>query len=148
MEVILLEKIDNLGELGEKVTVKSGYGRNYLFPHKKAIPATQDNVENFEARRYELQLREDEKLAAAQERADKIALMDITMTANAGEEGKLYGSIGTRDIAEVVSQQGVEIAKSEVRMPHGPLRELGEYEIDIHLHSEVNVLLKLGVVPE
>ncbi|HJN50940.1 MAG: 50S ribosomal protein L9 [Pseudomonadales bacterium] len=148
MEVILLEKIDNLGELGEKVTVKSGYGRNYLFPHKKAIPATQDNVENFEARRYELQLREDEKLAAAQERADKIALMDITMTANAGEEGKLYGSIGTRDIAEVVSQQGVEIAKSEVRMPHGPLRELGEYEIDIHLHSEVNVVLKLGVVPE
>jgi|TARA_Y100000310_G_scaffold329547_1_gene399623 large subunit ribosomal protein L9 len=148
MEVILLEKIDNLGELGEKVTVKSGYGRNYLFPQKKAIPATQDNVENFETRRHELQLREDEKLAAAQERADKIALLDLTLTANSGEEGKLYGSIGTRDIAEAVSQHGIEIAKSEVRMPHGPIRELGEYEIDIHLHSEVNAVLKLGVVPE
>jgi len=148
MEVILLEKIDNLGELGEKVSVKSGYGRNYLFPQKKAIAATADNVENFEARRYELQLLEDEKLAAAQERADKIALLDLTLTANAGEEGKLYGSIGTRDIAEVVSQQGIDIAKSEVRMPHGPIRELGEYEIDIHLHSAVNVVLKLGVVPE
>lgn len=148
MEVILLEKIDNLGGLGEKVTVKSGYGRNYLFPQKKAIPATPDNIENFTARRYELQLLEDDKLAEAQARADKIVLLDITLTANAGEEGKLYGSIGTRDIAEAVSQQGVDIAKGEVRMPHGPIRELGEYEIDIHLHSAVNVLLKLGVVPE
>lgn len=148
MEVILLEKIDNLGGLGEKVTVKSGYGRNYLFPHKKAIPATPDNIENFTARRYELQLLEDDKLAAAQARADKIVLLDITIPANAGEEGKLYGSIGTRDIAEVVSQQGVDIAKSEVRMPHGPIRELGEYEIDIHLHSAVNAMLKLGVVAE
>jgi large subunit ribosomal protein L9 len=148
MEVILLEKIDNLGELGEKISVKSGYGRNYLFPQKKAIPATTDNLENFEARRYELQLHEDEKLAAAQERADKIAQMDITLTANAGEEGKLYGSIGTRDIGEAISQQGVEVSKSEIRMPHGPLRELGEYEITIHLHSLVNVVLKLGVVQE
>lgn len=148
MEVILLEKIDKLGELGQKVTVKSGYGRNYLFPQKKAIPATADNLENFEARRYELQLLEDDKLASAQERADKIVLLDITLTAKSGEEGKLYGSIGTRDIAEVVSQQGIKISKSDVRLPHGPLRELGEYEIDIHLHAEVNAILKLGVVQE
>lgn len=148
MEVILLAKIDKLGELGQKVTVKSGYGRNYLFPQKKAIPATADNLENFEARRYELQLLEDDKLASAQERADKIALLDITLTAKSGEEGKLYGSIGTRDIAEVVSQQGIKISKSDVRLPHGPLRELGEYEIDIHLHAEVNIILKLGVVSE
>lgn len=148
MEVILLEKIDKLGELGDKVNVKSGYGRNYLFPQNKAIPATEDNLANFEARRHELQLLEDQKMAAAQARADQIAALDITIVARAGEEGKLFGSIGTRDIAEEVTRQGVELAKAEVRLPHGALRELGEYEIDIHLHSEVDAVLKLGIVAE
>ena len=148
MDVILLEKIDNLGELGDTVSVKAGYGRNYLFPHSKAIPATPDNLANFEARRHELQLLEDKKMAEAQARADRIAELDITMVARAGEEGKLFGSIGTRDIAEEVTRHGVELAKAEVRLPHGPLRELGEYEIEIHLHTEVNATLKLGVVAE
>ena len=148
MEVILLAKIDKLGELGDKVNVKAGYGRNFLFPHNKAIPATADNLANFEARRHELQLLEDKKMAEAQARADKIAQLDITIVARAGEEGKLFGSIGTRDIAEEVSRQGVELAKSEVRLPNGAIRELGEYEIDIHLHSEVDAILKLGIVAE
>lgn len=148
MEVILLEKIDKLGELGDKVNVKAGYGRNYLFPQNKAIPATEDNLANFEARRHELQLLEDQKMAEAQARADQIAALDITIMARAGEEGKLFGSIGTRDIAEEVTRHGVELAKAEVRLPHGPIRELGEYEIDIHLHSEVDAVLKLGIVAE
>ena len=145
MEVILLEKVSNLGDLGDQVTVKAGYGRNYLVPLKKAVVASADNVATFEARRAELQKVADEKKSTAKSRGEKISALDITLTAKAGEEGKLFGSIPVRDVAEAA---GVELEKSEVRLPEGPLRELGEFEIDIHLHTEVNVKLKLTLVPE
>jgi large subunit ribosomal protein L9 len=148
MEVILLEKVSNLGDLGDQVTVKAGYGRNYLVPLKKAVVASADNVATFEARRAELQKVADEKKSAAEARGEKISALDITLTAKAGEEGKLFGSITVRDVAEAASAAGVELEKSEVRLPEGPLRELGEFEIDIHLHTEVNVKLKLTLVPE
>ncbi|MDJ0879563.1 MAG: 50S ribosomal protein L9 [Halieaceae bacterium] len=149
MEVILLEKIGNLGDLGDQVTVKPGYGRNYLIPQGKAVPATKDNVAMFEARRAELEAAAAEQLDEAQARADKIAELGIiSIEANAGEEGKLFGSIGTRDIEEAVTAAGVEINKAEVRLPEGALRELGEYQVELHLHSDVNVTIELHVIPE
>lgn len=148
MEVILLESIAKLGDLGDKVSVKSGYGRNYLIPQHKAVPATAENVEAFEARKAELQRQEDEKLAQASARAEKIGALSLSLTSKAGEEGKLFGSISVRDIAEAAASEGVEIEKSEVRLPEGPLRELGDYEISVHLHSEVNVVLKVSVIAE
>ncbi len=149
MEVILLEKIGNLGDLGDQVSVKPGYGRNYLIPQGKAVPATKDNVAMFEARRAELEAAAAEQLSEAQARADKIAELGIiSIGANAGEEGKLFGSIGTRDIEEAVTAAGVEINKAEVRLPEGALRELGEYQVELHLHSDVNVTIELHVVPE
>ncbi|MGI9323239.1 MAG: 50S ribosomal protein L9, partial [Pseudomonadales bacterium] len=129
MEVILLENIDRLGDLGDKVSVKSGYGRNYLLPQKKAVPATPENVEIFEARREELEAAAREKLVAAQTRAEEIQALAISITANTGEEGKLFGSITVRDVAEAVAATGVAVEKSEIRMPEGPIRELGDYEI-------------------
>jgi large subunit ribosomal protein L9 len=135
MDVILLEKIGKLGDLGDKVTVKSGYGRNYLIPQGKAVPATRENVEKFEARRADLEAAASEALAAAEVRAGRIQELGIiTIPANAGEEGKLFGSIGTRDIEDAVTKAGVEINKAEVRMPEGAIRELGEYQIELHLH--------------
>jgi large subunit ribosomal protein L9 len=148
MEVILLEKVAKLGSLGDVVKVKSGYGRNYLVPQKKAVPATEDAIANIEGHKAELQKVEDAKLLAAQQRAAKVEELDITLTAKAGEEGKMYGSIGTRDIAEAASEAGVTIEKSEIRLPTGVIRELGEYEIVVQLHSEVKTVLKLGVVLE
>ncbi len=148
MEVILLESIAKLGDLGDKVSVKSGYGRNYLIPQHKAVPATAENVEAFEARKAELQRQEDEKLAQASARAEKIGALSLSLTSKAGEEGKLFGSITVRDIAEAAASEGVEIEKSEVRLPEGPLRELGDYEINVQLHSEVNVVLKVSVIAE
>ncbi len=148
MEVILLESIAKLGDLGDKVSVKSGYGRNYLIPQHKAVPATTENIEAFEARKAELQRQEDDKLALASDRAEKISALSLSLTSKAGEEGKLFGSITVRDITEAAASQGVEIEKSEVRLPEGPLRELGDYEIDVHLHSEVNVVLKVSVIAE
>ncbi len=149
MEVILLEKIGNLGDLGDQVTVKPGYGRNYLIPQGKAVPATKDNVAMFEARRAELEAAAAEQLDEAQARADKIAELGIiSIEANAGEEGKLFGFIGTRDIEEAVTATGVEINKAEVRLPEGALRELGEYQVELHLHSDVNVTIELHVIPE
>lgn len=149
MEVILLENIGNLGDLGDKVDVKAGFGRNYLIPQGKAVPATEAAVAEFEARRAELEAAAAETLAAAETRAEQInELQLISITANAGEEGKLFGSIGTRDIAEAVSAAGCEIDKSEVRLPEGPLRELGEYEISIQVHGDVTALIALAVVPE
>ena len=149
MEVILLEKIGNLGDLGDQVTVKPGYGRNYLIPQGKAVPATKDNVAMFEARRAELEAAAAEQLAAAQARADQIAALGpITIEANAGEEGKLFGSIGTRDIEDAVTAAGVEINKSEVRLPEGALRELGEYQVELHLHSDIDITIELHIVPE
>jgi len=148
MEVILLEKVANLGDLGDVVKVKSGYARNYLVPQKKAIPGTEEGIREIEARREELQKTADEKLLVAQKRAAGVEELDITLTAKAGEEGKMYGSIGTRDIADAATEAGVPLVKSEVRLPNGVIRELGEYEIDIHLHSEVTATLKVGVVTE
>lgn len=148
MEVILLENIAKLGDLGDKVTVKSGYGRNFLIPQKKAVAATAENLEVFEARRAELEKVAGEKLGEAQTRAEAISALSITIETRAGEEGKLFGSVTVRDIAEAAEAKGVVIEKSEIRMPEGPIRELGEFEIDIHLHPEVDTILKLAVVPE
>ena len=148
MEVILLETIAKLGDLGDKVTVKSGYGRNFLIPQRKAVPATADNLEVFEARRAELEKIEGGKLLEAQTRAETINALSISIETKAGEEGKLFGSVTVRDIAEAAEAKGVALEKSEIRLPQGPVRELGEFEIVVHLHAEVDAILKLAVVPE
>lgn len=149
MEVILLENIGNLGGLGDKVSVKPGYGRNFLIPQGKAVPATDANVAEFEARRAELERAAAEALTAAQSRAEGLAgLGVITIEANAGEEGKLFGSIGTRDIADAVTAAGCEIDKAEVRLPDGALRETGEFSVAIQVHPDVTTELTIAVVPE
>jgi large subunit ribosomal protein L9 len=149
MDVILLENIGSLGGLGDQVQVKAGYGRNFLIPQGKAVPATPDNVAAFEARRAELERAAAEALTAAQKRAEALqALGTITIEANAGDEGKLFGSIGTRDIADAVTAAGCELDKSEVRLPEGPLRETGEYEIALQVHADVMVEIEVSVVPE
>jgi len=149
MNIILLDKIANLGGLGETVSVKAGYARNFLFPQGKAVPATKENVEKFEQRRAELESKLADVLAQAQARADQIAaLTDVTIASPAGDEGKLFGSIGTRDIADAVTSAGVEVTKSEVRMPNGTIREVGEYEVDLQLHTEVVVAVKVTVIKE
>lgn len=149
MEIILLDKIANLGGLGDKVTVKSGYARNFLFPQGKAVPATKVNVEKFEARRAELEAKIAEQLAAAQARADKIAALgEVTIASPAGDEGKLFGSVGTRDIAAAITAAGVEVTKSEVKLPVGTLRETGEFDIDLQIHSEVTTTIKLVIIQE
>jgi large subunit ribosomal protein L9 len=146
MEVILLEKIANLGNLGDKVNVKSGYGRNYLLPQGKATAATAANIAVFEARRAELEKAAAEKKAVAEARAAQLADLQITISAVAGDEGKLFGSIGTQDIADALSAAGVAVEKSEVRMPNGTIRHLGEFEVDVHLHTDVEATVKLTVV--
>jgi large subunit ribosomal protein L9 len=148
MEVILLESVQKLGELGDKVTVKSGYGRNFLIPQKKAVPATAENLQQFEERRADLEAAAGDKLSIAKNRAKKVDELSITITTKAGEEGKLFGSITVRDVAEACEAAGVKLEKSEVRLPEGPIRELGEFEINIHLHPEVDTVLKLAVVAE
>jgi large subunit ribosomal protein L9 len=149
MEVILLENISKLGRLGQTVNVKAGFGRNYLIPQGKAVHATEANTAAFEARRVELEAAAAVQLAAAQLRADAInALGLISITANAGEEGKLFGSVGTRDIAEAIVALGCEVDKSEVRLPSGALRELGEYEIAIQVHGDVTAMVAVAVIPE
>ncbi|MDH5191572.1 MAG: 50S ribosomal protein L9 [Gammaproteobacteria bacterium] len=149
MEVILLEKVDNLGNLGDKVNVKAGFGRNFLIPGGKALPATEENLKDLEARRAELEKIAAEALAAAQARADKInALGSVTIASKAGDEGKLFGSIGTSDIVEAMAAAGVEITKQEIRLPEGPIREVSETEIAIHLHTDVNAAINVIVVAE
>ena len=148
MEVILLEKIANLGALGDRETVKAGYGRNYLIPQAKAVAATAQNVEAFEARRAELEKEAAQILATAQARAAAVSALEITIAANAGEEGKLFGSVGARDIAQAATDAGVELDRSEIRLPDGPVREVGEYAIEVGLHPEVEAALKVIVVAE
>lgn len=148
MEVILLEKVANLGNLGDKVNIKGGYARNFLLPQGKATAATAANVEAFEARRAELEKQAAEKKAEADARAAKLADLTVTIAANSGDEGKLFGSIGTRDIAEAVSAAGVELDKSEVRLPNGALRSVGEYDVEVHLHTDVEATVKVVVVAE
>ena len=147
MNVILLEKVGRLGAVGDTAAVKSGYARNFLFPTGKAIPATRTNLENFEARRSELLAAHNEKVGVAQGRADKLKDLRIVIAVNAGEEGRLFGSIGTRDIADAVTAAGVEVNKAEVRMPHGALREVGEFVISIDLGHEVAQNITLAIVP-
>jgi large subunit ribosomal protein L9 len=149
MQVILLDKIANLGNLGDQVAVKSGYARNFLFPRGKAVPATQANVESFEARRAELEAKVAAELTSAQARAEKLAaLAEVTLVSKAGDEGKLFGSIGTRDISDAITAVGLEVAKSEVRLPLGSIRETGEFDVAIQLHSEVTATIKVIVIAE
>lgn len=148
MEVILLEKVENLGNLGERVNVKSGYGRNFLLPSGKAAPATAENIEIFEKRRAELEKIAADAMADADARRNAIEKLSLTIAAKAGEEGKLFGSIGNFDIAEAAVAAGVTIEKKEIRMPEGPLRMVGDYEVEVHLHTDVNVKLKVSIVAE
>ncbi|WP_349572364.1 50S ribosomal protein L9 [Azotobacter salinestris] len=146
MEVILLEKIANLGNLGDKVSVKGGYARNFLLPQGKATAATAENVAAFEARRAELERLAAEKKASAEARAAQLNELEITITATAGDEGKLFGSIGTADIADALTAAGLEVAKSEVRLPNGTIRQTGEYDVALHLHTDVEASIRLVVV--
>lgn len=148
MDVILLEKLDNLGGLGDKVKVKGGYGRNYLIPTGKATPATPENVARFEARRAELEKAAAEALAAAEARRERLEGLEITITSKAGEEGKLFGSVGTGDIVRAVTDAGHAVEKHEVRLPEGAFRMVGEYEVMLHLHTDVNVAIRVNVTPE
>jgi large subunit ribosomal protein L9 len=146
MDVILLEKVANLGSLGDKVKVKSGYGRNFLLPYGKAVAATRDNLKAFEERRAELEKAAAERLAAAQSRAEALEGQSFTISSKAGDEGKLFGSIGVRDIADAITAAGTEVEKSEVRLPEGPIRVTGEYEIELQLHTDVTVTVQLAIV--
>ena len=148
MELILLEKVTNLGDLGDKVNVKSGFGRNYLLPQGKAVVATADKIAEFEKRRAELERKAAEELQKAQKRADAIGLLNVVIEQKAGEGGKLFGSVGTQDIADAVGAAGAEVQKSEVRLPEGALRHLGEFAIDIQLHSDVTASLTLTIAAE
>ena len=148
MEVILLEKIDNLGNLGDMVRVRAGYGRNYLVPGGKAVYATDENRAKFEAHRAELEKAAADVLAAAKQRQESLEGMTVTITTKAGDEGKLFGSVGTTDISEAVTNAGVKISKQEVRLPAGPIRLTGEYVIELHLHPEVNAQIKIVVAEE
>jgi large subunit ribosomal protein L9 len=148
MQVILLEKVENLGNLGDQVKVRAGYGRNFLIPQGKATAATTDNVARFEQRRAELEKAAAESLAAAEARKTGLEGLNISIAAKAGDEGKLFGSIGTGDIATAVTAAGQVIERHEVRLPEGPLRALGEFEIDLHLHTDVNATIKLIIVAE
>jgi large subunit ribosomal protein L9 len=147
MEVILLERTRNLGDLGDKVHVSAGYGRNYLIPYGKAVPATRDNIATFEARRAELMKAAAEKLEAAKTKAEKIEGLVVSISARAADEGKLYGSIGIAEIAHAVKQaSGLDIHKNQVQMPNGVIRQIGEYDYAIELHTDVHVMVKVQVV--
>ena len=148
MEVILLETIGKLGDLGDKVNVSSGYGRNFLIPKKKAVPATAANLEAFEEKRAELEKNAEAKLEDAKERGEQIANLVLNLTAKAGEEGKLFGSITVRDIADACISKGVEIEKSEIKLPEGPLRNLGEHEVSVQVHPDLIVKMKIIVSAE
>ena len=148
MEVILLEKIANLGNLGDKVTIKSGYGRNYLVPQGKAVPATASKIAEFEARRAELEKAAAEKLSAAQKLGNELSKLQIIITHKAGDEGRLFGSVGTNNIADAITEAGIAIEKQQIRLPHGAIRHIGDYPIDINLHSDVIVTLSIKVAAE
>lgn len=148
MEVILLEKVVNLGNLGDKVNVKSGFARNFLVPHKKAVMATKEKIAEFESRRSELERAAAEKLTAAEKRADALSKVEVIITHKAGEEGKLFGSVGTQDIADAVTAAGAAVDKSEVRLPDGIIRHIGDYDVDVNLHADVTVTIKVQIAAE
>ncbi|HEY8051209.1 MAG TPA: 50S ribosomal protein L9 [Steroidobacteraceae bacterium] len=148
MEVILLQKVANLGNIGDRVKVRSGFGRNFLLPEGKATLATPDNVARFEARRAELEKAAREHLTSAAERAEAMKDFKLTISAKAGAEGKLFGSIGTSDLAEAATRAGFRVERSEVRLPQGPLRTVGEHVVSVHLHADVDVPLHVTIVAE
>lgn len=148
MQVILLQRIVNLGKLGDTVDVKPGYGRNYLIPQGKALPATTANIEKFEARRSELEAIEAEELASAQKRADSLRDVNVIMRAKTGEEGKLFGSIGTRDIADALTKSGLEVDRSEINLPEGTLRQVGEYHVTVQLHHDITAQILVTILSE
>ena len=148
MEIILLEKIDNLGSLGDKVKVRPGYARNYLIPQGKAKFATPENIAEFEARRAELETAAEDALRGAEQRRSALDGMEITISAKAGSEGKLFGSVGAADVAVALASAGVEVEKREVRLPTGKLRHTGDYELDLHLHTDVDAKIKVNVIAE
>jgi large subunit ribosomal protein L9 len=148
MDVILMEKVRNLGNLGDQVSVKPGYGRNFLIPNGKAVPATKPNIEKFEARRAELERAQADILARATARSEQLNGVVVELKRKAGAEGKLYGSVGTMDISENVTASGIELARQEIRLPEGPFRNIGEFEVEIHLHSDVKATIKVNIVPE
>lgn len=148
MQVILLQRILNLGKLGETVNVKAGYGRNYLIPQGKALPATETNIAKFEARRAELEALEAKELTEAQKRAEALADVNVIMRAKSGDGGKLFGSIGTRDIADALTKSGLEVDRAEVKMPDGAFRQIGEYTVTIQLHHEVEANILVTILSE
>lgn len=148
MNVILLERVNNLGDLGDEVSVKPGFARNFLIPNSKAVQANKANREYFEERRAELEKAANEKLAEAQARSESLAETVVTIMVKSGEEGRLYGSVGTQDIADALVRDGKTVERSEVRMPEGAIRSLGEYEIALQLHSDVTVQIQVAVVEE
>ena len=148
MDLILLEKVQNLGDLGDLVKVKAGFGRNYLVPQGKAAPATKENLAQFEIRRADLELAAKDKLGQAKARHAGLVDVVVELTANASEEGNLYGSIGPREIANAMTELGHEINKSEVIMGEGPLRSVGEFDVHIQLHTDVENILKVIIKPE
>ena len=148
MNVILLDKVENLGAIGDLVSVKPGYGRNFLLPQGKAALATKENIAEFEARRVDLEKAAAEDTSAARARADLVDGMELVIPANVGSEGKLFGSVGPIDIAEAFAKVGVEVARSEIRMPDGPIHEVGDFTIGLHLHSEVNADVVVKVVAD
>ena len=148
MDIILLEKIANLGNLGDKVSVRPGYSRNYLIPQGKAVAATAEKLAEFEQRRAELEQRAAAEMSAAQARSAALGQLSVTIKQKAGEEGRLYGSVGTKDIADAVTAAGVELHKHEVRLPTGPIRHTGDYEIKLQIHSDITATVSLKVIPE
>ena len=149
MEIILQDTVANLGKLGDKVNVKAGYARNFLFPQQKAVPANKANLEAFEARRADLEAKQAANLVAAQTRGASLeALEAVVIASKSGDEGKLFGSIGTRDIANAITAAGIAVTKSEVRLPEGALRNTGTYEIAIFVHSDVSTVVTIQVVGE
>ena len=148
MEIILLEKVANLGGLGDRVKVKSVYARNFLIPKGKATEATSSNIARFEARRAELERIAAEALAKAQARAEQLAELIVTLSVKTGSEGRLFGSVGAADIANAVSAAGIELQKHEVRLADGPIRQIGEYDVDLFLHGEVKTQIRVNVIAE
>jgi len=148
MNVILLDKVENLGDIGDLVTVKPGYGRNFLLPSGKASLATPANIKEFEARRAQLEIQLSEEMASAKARAELVQGMELVITANVGPEGKLFGSVGPIDITDACEKVGVEIARSEIRMPDGPIHEVGDYTVGLHFHSDVNAEITVKVVAD
>ena len=148
MEIILLQKVANLGQIGDRVKVKSGYARNFLVPTGRATMATVANIAKFEAQRHVLEQKAADELQAAQARAETLGAFKLELRAKAGAEGKLFGSIGTADIAEAVTKAGHPLARAEVRLPSGPIRLAGDHQVQLHLHTDVDVILAVTIVAE